>query len=252
MIKASPSSGRSPRGCVGGTRMGRGSVSSILSAMDSAPRRRFDLPIPSSGRFLAVGAAMLLLMLALAASARADSPATAYGQRLEEVELRLRFAIELAPAELNQDIAFTETLCATAESAEAAGEAPAARVDWQGLAQTVRRNDLGLARTIDSTLRAADRRVEGLGKAPAGSRGEQPAIARSLRGGVGDVRAGILHLQVGVQELRAGFGRFLRRDCQGAEAAIAAAARPIGRGLVRVDSGMGLLWLLDEPADRRA
>lgn len=215
--------------------------------MDAAPQRRFEPPVPGRRSLLAIGAATLLLVLAFAGSAGADSPVTAYGRHLEDVEVRLRFAIELGPAELNQDIAFSERLCEAAQSAEAAAETPAARVDWLGLSQTVRRDDLGLTRTIEATLHGAYRRVGELGTTFGRRWREEPARERRLSDGVGEVRAGVLRLLGALDGFKTGFGRFLRRDCEGAETAITVATRPIGRGLLRIDSGMGLLWLLDEP-----
>lgn len=195
---------------------------------------------------------LLLVLLAVPVGARADSAARVYSRNLDEIELHLRFGIELGPAELEGDVAFTERLCLTAQAAEAAAETPAARVDWQGLERVVRHNDLGLTTEIAGTLDGAGRRLERLGKRFAVVWHRSPARIPVLHHGVAEVRGGILRLEVALDDYRRGFGRFLRHDCAGGEAAIAGSTRPIHRGLVRVETGMGLLWLLAEPAGRQA
>ncbi len=175
-------------------------------------------PVPAIAAITLVAA----ITLALSSQASAATPATSYGRSLDEIELRLRFGIELGPAELEQDIAFTENLCLDARTAEAADETPAAEVDRHGLRYLVRHDDLGLTWMIGATLNGAERRVARLDRRFADTWRASPGKARVLRSGVGEVRGG--------------------------EAAVTAASRPIRRGLVRVDSGMGLLWLLAEPA----
>jgi hypothetical protein len=192
-------------------------------------------------------AVLLLLMLAVPAGSRAESAGRAYTRDLDEIELQLRFGIELGPAELEQDVAFTERLCLTAQAAEAAAETPAARIDWQGLKRVVLHNDLGLTKEIAGTLHGVDRRLERLGKHFAVAWHRSPAKLPVLHHGVGQVRGGILHLEAALSTYRHGFARFLRHDCAGGEAAVESGRGPIRRGLVRVEAGMGLLWLLAEP-----
>lgn len=198
---------------------------------------------------LAVAAVVVALLVVLASPAGAASPAAGYRRALEEIELQLRFGIELGPAELEQDVAFSERLCLTAQNAEAAGETPSARVDRQGLEYVVRRHDLPLTRMIEATLQGADRRVASLGDRFGTTWRSMPPRPAILDRGVSEVRAGILRLLVGLDRYRQGFQRLLRLDCDGAEGTIEDAERPIRRGLVRVESGMGLLWLLAEPIE---
>ncbi len=196
---------------------------------------------------MAALALLVTFALVLAAPASATSTAAAYHRGLDQIDLQLRFAIELGPAELEGDVAFSERLCLTALAAEAAGETPSARIDRQGLEYVVRRHDLRLTKTIEGTLQGADRRVASLGDRFAMSRPVSPSRTHSLHRGVGEVRAGIAHLLDGLDRYRQGFHRLPRLDCAGAEADIESAVGPIRRGLVRVETGMGLLWLPAEP-----
>lgn len=189
----------------------------------------------------------LVVSLAYPGIAAAESPSSSYARRLDEIELRLRFGIELGPAELNQDIGFSERLCRAAQLAEGAAETPTAEVDWRGLSHIVRHDDLRLTRSIEATLQSADRRVRGLGERFTEVWRGQMVVVRRLHNGVGEVRGGVLRLLTAMDTFRTGFGRFLAHDCHGAEVIIAEAWGPIARGLVRIDSGMGLLWLLAEP-----
>jgi hypothetical protein len=151
---------------------------------------------------------------------------------------------ELGPAELEQDIGFGERLCLAAQTAEAAGETPAAAIDWRGLSHIVRHDAQRLARSIESTLRDADRRTRDLGDRFTGVWRADAATVGQLRDGVGQVRGGILRLLSAMHIFRNGFGRLAAHDCHRAEVVMAEASRPIARGLVRIDSGMGMLWLL--------
>jgi hypothetical protein len=191
---------------------------------------------------------LAVLVLSICTQASAASTGATYRRDLTEVELQLRYGIELGPAELEGNIAFSANLCLAAKTAEAADEAPTAEVDWRGLEYVVHRHDLALTTAIAATLHGADRRIAALDRLYSKAWHGSPAVVRDLHRAVASARSGLLRLQVGLGEFRRGFHRFLHRDCAGAEVAIAGASRPIRRGLVRIDSGMGLLWLLAEPS----
>ena len=201
---------------------------------------------------IATTALLAILVLSICSQASAASAGSTYRRDLTEVELQLRYGIELGPAELEGNIAFSANLCLAAKTAEAAGETPTAEVDWRGLEYVVRRHDLALTTTIAATLHGADRRIAALDRLYSKTWHGSPAAVRDLHRGVASSRSGLLRLQVGLGEFRRGFHRYLRHDCAAAEAAIAGASRPIRRGLVRIDSGMGLLWLLAEPTASRS
>jgi hypothetical protein len=219
----------------------------MVPDMHAGPKCHAGAPSRTRSRTWWLLCLTLLLSLACPGISAAGSPPSSYARRLDEIELRLRFGIELGPAELDQDIGFSERLCLAAQTAEDAAETPAAETDWRGLNHIVRRDDLRLTRSIEATLHGADRRVRDLGERFTKVWRGKMVVVKRLHNGAGEVRGGILRLLTAMDTFRIGFGQLLAHNCHRAEVVIAEASGPIARGLVRINSGMGLLWLLAEP-----
>lgn len=186
---------------------------------------------------------LIVGLMASSAVAEASVPSS-YRRSLNRIDVQLRLAIEVHPAQLSEYMRFSEIVCGLGERSEARGDSQAAQADWSTLSQTVHELDLPTAQEIDTAFGEADAGLLDL-QAKFSARWRGQAKARVLKRGVAAVRRGVHSLRSATSAIAASFPAWDRRECAAAHAGIAAGIARIPAPLAQVNLGMFRLWRLD-------